>query len=265
MLSLVEFTGAVSERRDVAKPVLASVRAFLDAGGVQAAAALERLFERFDKRGTGKVTTWDLLDGLFVLGANTGYDEEQAAAYAMSRESVALPELRAAVDQLPQSAGANATAPPTSDEHAAALEAIAALEKKMTVLQRQLLGQGGPPEKAATPALAAPAPSAAPSGSEAVLIESAMTKLIEFIQADKGNAIALSTVFVKQERLDKAAGSSSGGGLPIGKLVAELKTQGVALTEQEGAAFLTRFDKNKDGRLSLKEFTDVIGSNSWRR
>ena len=77
MLSLVEFTGAVSERRDVAKPVLASVRAFLDAGGVQAAAALERLFERFDKRGTGKVTTWDLLDGLFVLGANTGYDEEQ--------------------------------------------------------------------------------------------------------------------------------------------------------------------------------------------
>ena len=218
----------------------------------------------------------------------------------MSRESVALPELRAAVDQLPQSAGANATAPPTSDEHAAALEAIAALEKKMTVLQRQLLGQGGPPEKAATPALAAPAPSAAPSGSEAVLIESAMTKLIEFIQADKGNAIALSTVFVKQERLDKAAGSSSGGGLPIDKLVAELKTQGVALTEQEvsrgpgdgelrgspastrpwaapqgnidlpcffvqGAAFLTRFDKNKDGRLSLKEFTDVIGSNSWRR
>ena len=119
-------------------------------------------------------------------------------------------------------------------------------------------GGGGGVRFAGEPAAAV---GAAGAGA-AEALESSLLKLLAFIQADKGNAVALSTVFVRHERLEraKAGGGDPSGGLLLGALVAEFDALGVGFSSAEVAAFLAAYDANGDGKMSLTEFTQVIAA-----
>jgi len=91
-------------------------------------------------------------------------------------------------------------------------------------------------------------------------LDSGLLKLLAFVQADKGNAVALTTVFVRHERLERDRGGDPGAGLPLAALVAEFDSLGVGFSSAEVGAFLAAHDINGDGKMSLPEFTQVLAA-----
>ena len=88
-----------------------------------------------------------------------------------------------------------------------------------------------------------------PSG----VLESAIEKIIQFLQADAVNLVNLSSVFEEHERR-----SGSAAGLPIEVLTSQFGALGAVLTREEASAFHAHFDSDHNGMLSFDEFAEVI-------
>ena len=92
------------------------------------------------------------------------------------------------------------------------------------------------------------------------MLDSALGKVVSFIQSDQTNAVALSGIFIKKQR----AGTGGAAGVPIDELMEVFGDLGIGLTSEEGRCLHGHFDTDKNGKLSLQEFTAVIAAANGR-
>jgi hypothetical protein len=282
--------------------VWSALKDFLSAGGGVASAGLVRLFEAHGGAdGGGReregVSPSEFLCGLHILGLPSAawglprspaaaVTEKQLAEWATKLAPGSSSSPSITIDAVLKECGAAPLpARPASSvrgssvvaaaDHEAALALVGNLAKKVSDLEARLESKGtsGSTVSATdtTESESKGGGSAGGGGAEldsavaAALLESAISKLLNFIKADKKNAVAAAGVFVRQERLDKSRGIKNSAGLPIEILMAEFETLKVGFTPAEAKRFHSYFDSNHDGHLSLVEFTDMIASSVWRR